>query len=127
MEKKSFTSLINYLSKIPGIDKSIQTGEYEENMWFVQFKIDTEHALAWHVIQEIGSVVNYLSIEERLPAVFYPISPAPYLNGGPNEYLQWIIETKNAAFKPEVLMQWLEGRLPQPVEDEDAWINDEEE
>lgn len=82
--------------------------------------------MAWNIIQELAYVVNYLSVNERLPTVFYPVSPAPYLNGGPADYLSWIIETKDREFTPEILMKWLEGRLPQPVNDEESWINDEE-
>lgn len=126
MEKKLFSSLTKYLSSIPGIDPTIQTSEIEEGMWFIQFTIDIHHKLAWNVIQELACVVNYLSEQERLPAVFYPVSPAPYLNGGPAEYLSWIIETKNPEFTPEILTKWLEGRLPQPPDDEDAWNNEEE-
>jgi hypothetical protein len=126
MDKKLFTPLIKYLSSIPGIDESIQSGEYDEGMWFIQFKININHKLAWNIIQELACVVNYLSVNERLPTVFYPVSPAPYLNGGPADYLSWIIEPKDRELTPEILMKWLEGRLPQPVNDEEAWINEEE-
>jgi len=66
-------------------------------------------------------VVNYLSSNERLPTNFYPVSPAPYLNGGPSEFLSWVIESKDKDFKPVTLMKWLEGRLPQPVDDLEQW------
>ncbi|MFT6960584.1 MAG: hypothetical protein ACJAWV_000284 [Flammeovirgaceae bacterium] len=77
--------------------------------------------LAWSVIQEFGHVVNYLSLDERLPTIFYPASPPPYLNGGPNNFLSWVIETKDKEFKPETLMEWLEGRLPRLVNDLEQW------
>ena len=95
-------------------------------MWWVKFTIDIHHQLAWHVVQEIGHVVNYLSLNERLPAIFYPVSAPPYLNGGPDEYLAWIIETKDSTFKPGTLQKWLEGRLPQPVSDVAAWPTEED-
>lgn len=126
MEENSFTPLIKYLLSVPSIDQSIGTGEYDAGMWYVKFSIDINNKLAWNVVQELACVVNYLSVNERLPTVFYPVSPAPYLNGGPADYLSWIIETKDREFTPEILMKWLEGRLPQPVNDEESWINEDE-
>lgn len=95
-------------------------------MWFVKFHIDIHHDLAWQVIQELGSVINNLSLTERLSAVFYPVSPPSYLNGGPDEYLSWVIETKDKDFIPDTLAKWLEGRLPNPVDDPDQWSSEEE-
>ena len=73
------------------------------------------------MVQELGCVVNYISIEERLPTVFYPVSPAPYMNGGPREFLSWVIESKDKDFTPSTLAEWLEGRLPDPVDDLKQW------
>lgn len=95
-------------------------------MWSVKFHIDIHHDLAWNVIQELSSVINQLSLTERLPAIFYPVSPPAYLNGGPEEYLSWVIETTDKDFNPDTLMRWLEGRLPNPVEDPDEWNPDNE-
>jgi hypothetical protein len=90
-----------------------------------EIQIDIDHDLAWYAIQELGCVVNYLSINERLPTVFYPVSPAPYMNGGPKDFLSWVIETKDKEFMPGTLMKWLEGRLPQPVDDLEQWTTDD--
>jgi hypothetical protein len=49
--------------------------------------------------------------DERLPTVFYPVSPSPYMNGGPQEFLSWVIEAKDKDFKLETLKEWLQGRL----------------
>lgn len=121
MDERAFTSLKNYLAKVPGIQAPIGAGSDDDGLWWVKFRIDIEHDLAWHVVQELGCVVNYLSVNERLPTVFYPVSPAPYLNGGPDEFLSWVIESKDKDFKPGTLMKWLEERLPQPVDDLEAW------
>ncbi len=126
MDERAFTSLKEYLEKIPAVDGPIATGADEQGLWWVKFQIDLDHDLAWHTVQEIGSVVNYLSVEERLPAMFYPVSPPPYLNGGPREFLAWVIESKDKDFKPGTLKKWLEERLPQPVEDEEQWDAEEE-
>lgn len=124
MDNRDFTTLEEYLLKIPGIKGSITKGINEDGLWWVKFQIDITHTLAWHVVQEIGHVVNYLSINERLPTTFYPVSPPPYMNGGPYQFLSWVVETTDKDFKPGTLMKWLEGRLPRPVDDEAQWSNE---
>lgn len=113
--------LIDFLERIPAIDKRISNGTSDNGIWWVKFQIDINHDLAWNVVQELGHIVNYVSLDDRLPTMFYPVSPPPYMNGGPTDFLSWIIETKDADFKPETMKKWLEGRLPNPVEDLDKW------
>ena len=72
-------------------------------------------------MQEMGHVLNYVSVEERLPTVFKPVSPPPYMNGGPDEFLSWVIECPNIEFTPDICAEWLEGRLPRPVEKLSEW------
>ncbi|WP_431733783.1 hypothetical protein [Chondrinema litorale] len=120
MDERAFASLTEFLGKVPAVQQPIATGS-EEGMWWVKFSINIEHPLAWNVVQEFGHIMNYLSIDERLPTVFYPVSPPPYMNGGPTDFLSWIIETTDKEFKPGTLKKWLEGRLPNPVENEDDW------
>jgi hypothetical protein len=126
MDQRAFSSLTDYLASIPSITGPISSGASDEGIWWVKFTLDIQHALAWQVVQEIGHVVNYLSLNERLPAIFYPVSPPPYLNGGPADFLAWVIETKDKEFKPGTLKKWLEGRLPQPVTDLTAWTEEDE-
>ena len=77
--------------------------------------------LAWSVVQELGYVLNDLSLDERLPTNFMPVSPPPYMNGGPDDFLSWVIESREIGFTPSLCASWLESRLPQPVEDVSAW------
>lgn len=125
MDERAFKSLTDYLVKIPSVMTPIATGSGDDGLWWVKFQIDIEHDLAWKAIQELSCVVNYLSIDERLPTLFYPVSPAPYMNGGPKDFLSWVIEAKDKGFKPGTLMKWLEGRLPQPVDDLEQWTTDD--
>lgn len=125
MNEKAFQSLVEYLGKIPAINSPIATGTNEEGLWWVKFKIDIDHPFAWHAVQELGNVINYLSINDRLPTIFYPVSPAPYLNGGPDEFLSWVIETTDKDFKPGTLKKWLESRLPDPLDDLSQWSFEE--
>jgi hypothetical protein len=69
----------------------------------------------------LGHVLSYVSIKDRLPTVFMPVSPPPYMNGGPADFLSWVIECRDAAFTPAMAAEWLEGRLPDPVDDVAVW------
>jgi hypothetical protein len=43
------------------------------------------------------------------------------MNGGPKEFLSWVIAATDPEFSPAQCAEWLEGRLPTPVEDLSAW------
>jgi hypothetical protein len=120
-----FTPLEVFLNRVPATVGPIGKGSNEDGTWWVKFAIDIDHNLAWHVVQEFGHVLNYLSLNERLPTVFMPVSPPPYLNGGPEEFLSWVIECKDSHFTPGKCAEWLEGRLPKPVDDLDQWQEDD--
>ena len=123
-----FGKLIDFLARIPAVEENdtpsrgFGSGE-SGGQWWVKFTIDIDHDLAWHAVQELGHVLNYLSLEERLAASFKPVSPPPYLNGGPEEFLSWVIEAQDE-LRPGTLADMLEGRLPKPVEDEAAWFGE---
>lgn len=116
-----FTPLREFLSQVPSITGTISFGFFTNGEWWAKFTIDTTHPLAWNVVQEFGYVLNYLSLDERLPTVFKPVSPPPYLNGGPQDFLSWVIECSKTDFTPAVCAEWLEGRLPRPVADLSQW------
>ncbi|WP_413701975.1 hypothetical protein ACLKMH_10875 [Psychromonas sp. KJ10-10] len=121
MDNRAFTKLIKFLERVPAIAGSIGYGSESDQSWWVKFTIDTTHQLAWQTVQEFGHVLNYLSLNERLPTSFYPVSPPPYMNGGPEEFLSWVLECKNMEFCPGTCAEWLSGRLPQPVDDIAEW------
>ena len=127
-----FAELEAYLRRVPGIDSSMRgckmgRGRFAENgNWWVKFSIGIDHPLAWNVVQELGNVLNYLSITEQLPTVFKPVSPPSYVNGGPREFLSWVIESTVADFSPKTCAEWLEGRLPRPVDDPSQWLSSPE-
>ena len=116
-----FDELETFLHRVPGIRDSIGQGRLDNGNWWIKFFIDIEHPLAWNVVQEFGNVLNYLSITDRLPTVFKPVSPPSYLNGGPRESLSWVIESSAADFTPKTCSEWLAARLPQPVDDLSQW------
>ncbi|MDZ4760485.1 MAG: hypothetical protein SGJ21_05380 [Alphaproteobacteria bacterium] len=125
-----FEKLLTYLARIPALDindtpsRGFGSGE-ASGRWWVKFSIDIDHELAWETVQELGHVLNYLSLEEQQASSFKPVSPPPYLNGGPEEFLSWMIEAPDA-LAPGSLADLLEERLPTPVEDESAWYGESE-
>jgi hypothetical protein len=128
--KKEFEQLLAFLERLPAIDlpagrKSIGFGSFENGNWWVKFSLKTNHSLAWRHVQELGHVLNYISVDERLPTVFMPVSPPPYLNGG-EEFLSWVIESTDPECSPADCAEWLEGRLPRPVEDENTWSTEDD-
>jgi hypothetical protein len=125
MNELTFQTLESYLAKVPAITQPFGTGIEDDGSWWIKFAIDIDDPLAWQVVQELGHVLNYLSLNERLPTSFIPVSPPPYMNGGPRGFLSWVIECSDQTFKPGTAAKWLEGRLPRPVEDRALWKNDD--
>jgi hypothetical protein len=121
VEDAEFLPLKSFLEKVPSISGRIGAGAGTGDMaWWVKFTIDVADPLAWRAVQELAYVLNYLSVNERLPTVFMPVSPPPYLNGGV-EFLSWVIECRDRDCTPAVVADWLFGRLPRPVDDREKW------
>ena len=94
---------------------------YPDAYWWVKLTIDIADPLAWRVVQELGFVLNDLSLQDKLPTVFKPVSPPPYLNGGPEECLAWVIESSWNHIDPGWIADTLEGYLPRPVDQPGSW------
>ena len=124
-----FTRLAAFLQRVPAIQpRFFGSGEMSDGIWYVKFAIDIKHELAWRVVQELGHVLNFLSTTQQLPTVFKPVSPPAYLNGGPEEFLSWVIESTDKTFTPDTVAEWLDGRLPNPVDDLEQWkLEDDDE
>jgi hypothetical protein len=120
-----FTPLVTFLGRVPAVAGPVGKGSDSNGEWWVKFGIDIDHELAWRVVQEFGHVLNYVSLDEQLPTVFKPVSPPPYMNGGPREFLSWVVECNDAEFTPARCAEWLEGRFPQPVDDLVTWKNED--
>lgn len=125
-DDRAFSSLEAFLLRVPAIRGPIARGHFPDGRWWTQFSIDISDPLAWNVVQEFGHVLNLLSLAERLPTTFKPVSPPPYLNGGPADFLSWSIESADSNFKPGTCAKWLEARLPKPVGDRAAWRDEGE-
>jgi hypothetical protein len=98
----TFERLLAFLEKLPAIDlpagrKSIGHGKLQNGNWWVKFTLNTNHDLAWRHVQELGFVL------------------------GGVEFLSWVIESKDPTFLPDQCAEWLEGRLPRPVDDPEQW------
>jgi hypothetical protein len=118
--KAAAEALATYLARVPAV-KVLGTSAEEEPSWWLKLTIDIDHPLSWHVVQELGHVLNYLSVSERLPTAFKPVSPPPYMNGGPKDFLSWVIEATDDGAQPDTITKWLEGRLPRPEDDLAKW------
>jgi hypothetical protein len=121
----SFDKRLAFLERLPAIDlpagrDSISQGAAADGTWWVKFFLKTDHPLAWRHVQELGHVLNLVSLNEPLPTIFKPVSPPPYLNGGV-EFLSWVIASTDPAFTPDHCEEWLEGRMPRPVDDPNEW------
>jgi hypothetical protein len=125
MEPFDFYQLIGFLYRVPAIQQGISHGQYDDGNWWVKFQIDVKNEFAWQVVQEFGHILNYVSLNERLPVVFYPVSAPPYMNGGPENFLYWIIESKETSFSPDKVKEWLESRLPDPVDSLEEWNSED--
>jgi hypothetical protein len=120
-----FTELETFLGSVPAVVSPIGKGSDQHGAWWVKFSLDIDHELAWRVVQEFGHVLNYVSLDERLPTAFKPISPPPYMNGGPREFLSWVIECDDSDFSPAKCAEWLEARFPSPVDDVATWKDED--
>ena len=69
-------------------------------------------------------MLNDASVSEKLPTVFKPVSPPSYLNGGPREFLAWVIESSYNYIDPAWIAEELQGRMPKPVDDLSRWPDD---
>lgn len=112
--------LVDYLNRVPGVSV-LSSDVTPDAYWWVKLNIDIGHPLAWRVVQELGFVLNDLSIDEKLPTIFKPVSPPPYLNGGPQDHLSWVIESSWNYIDPGWIASTLEGYLPRPVDTPDSW------
>jgi hypothetical protein len=118
--QKSLLKLVSLIGSLPAVKQGIGRSEPEDYCWWIKFSLDRKHPLVWHVIQRLGHVLNYITLEERLDVVFRPVSPPPYLNGGP-EYLSWVIEATKRYVNPETVRKVLRAQLPATLSSEKQW------
>jgi hypothetical protein len=122
-----FRALLDFLACVPSIVATDAHGFGSgagRTHWWVKFSLNLNDPLAWNVVQELAHVLNYLSVDEKLPTSFYPVSPPPYLNGGPKQYLSWVIECPLGAMHPSTVADLLKSRLPDPVDDLTQWAEE---
>jgi hypothetical protein len=109
--------VIDFFKKIPALDSPVLISE-EEKYWSIDFTIDLDHEIVWNVIQYFGYICNCGGKQGLL---FLPMSPPPYLNGGPYTHMSWSILCKNLDFSLADFLQILEEYLPVPLDDFEQW------
>ncbi|MFT0211004.1 hypothetical protein VQ643_00105 [Pseudomonas sp. F1_0610] len=118
--KAGLPILVDFVSKLPGV--SIIASEVTRDAyWWIKFDIDSSHPLVWRVIQELSFVFNSIALSDPLPTVFKPSSPPPYLNGGPEEFLSWVVESTYNYIDPTWIKEAIENVLPNPIDDITQW------
>ena len=118
--KKGLPKLVDYLNRIPSV--SVMSCKVTKDaFWWIKLEIDICNDYSWHAVQELGFVLNHISIAEPMPTIFKPVSPPPYMNGGPEEFLSWIIESTFNYIDPNWVKETLESRLPNPVDNLEEW------
>lgn len=70
MDDRFFTKQIEFLEKVPAIRGSIGKGTEDDGRWWVKLDIDITHDFAWNTVQELGHILNYISLNERFPTPF---------------------------------------------------------
>lgn len=123
-KKPQTEKLTEFLRHLPAVREPIDSSHGRDGRWQVRFYLNLDHPLAWNVVQELAFVLNWLSVSEQLPARFYPVSPPSYLNGGPRQFLAWIIESESPEFTADQAAEYLAGYLPQPPDDLSQWKTD---
>lgn len=121
-----FAKLYKALTSLPAID-FILGSEIDQSAWWVKFRINIDHPQAWEAVQRLGHILNYLPPPERLPTIFRPVSAPPYLNGGPRQFLYWVIECFQVHCQPDDAAKWIESVIHEPIAGPDAVGEDEEE
>jgi hypothetical protein len=76
VDDAEFAPLTSFLEKVPSISGPVSIGAGSRGIaWWAKFTVDVSDPLAWRAIQELAHVLNYLSLNDRLPTVFMPVSP----------------------------------------------------
>lgn len=118
--QRGVLKLVSLIGSLPSVEQGIGRSYPEDYFWWIKFSMDRTHPLVWHVIQRLGHVLNYISLEQRLDVVFKPVSPPPGLNGGP-EHLSWVIEATKRYVNPATVCKVLRPHLPANLSSEKQW------
>ena len=112
-EPHDFQRLLDYLKRLPAIDPAIGsgTGTGEGGLWWVKLIINIDRPMAWRIVQELGHVLNYVSLNERLPAISCRIAaPIPERRRAQFPVLGHRVIRPHLT--PSDCAEWLEGRSP---------------
>src|SRR5206468_3966562 len=77
VKRVDFGPLLAFLGRMPAIrpiEPDVGPASNDEGAWLVKFQIDISHSAAWTTIMDLGYVANWISVTERLPTMFKPVS-----------------------------------------------------
>jgi hypothetical protein len=107
--------LVDFLRQVPSL-RNFRRSAVDFRSWWVSFEIDLSLPLAWKVIRALALNLNNHSANMWLATVFKPIP-----DKRPDQPTCWRIESTDPLLDPAEVVQWLEMKLPTPLNDVDAW------
>jgi hypothetical protein len=111
--------LVALLARIPCLG-NFDSGEDLARHWWVSFDLDISSPIAWRVVAKLGLLLNTPCSSKRMSVGF---KPRPQEDT--TETMRWEIATTAAGLDPNDVARWLRENLPQPLEEQGAWEEDE--
>src|SRR5262245_57726061 len=120
--------LVALLDRIPCLD-NFDSGEDVARGWWVSFDLDISSPIAWRVVARLGLLLNTPCSSKRMAIAFKPV-PQEDITGISGSaavppVFRWEITATGAGLDPNDVARWLRENLPAPLEDEEAWTEEE--
>ena len=119
LSRYSRQRLVALLARIPCLD-NFDCGEDLARHWWVSFDLDISSPIAWRVVARLGLLLNTPCSSKRMSVGFKPLPQEDT-----TETMRWEIASTAAGLDPNDVARWLRENLPQPLEDEEAWSEEE--
>src|SRR5829696_5713974 len=114
--------LVNFLRRVPTVTGlnggDAPGGFYNDARWWVVFEIAIADPLGWRVVRRLAEVFNDASSAKTPPTVFMPVVPE---ESGGIPSIWWAVESTRAGVPIADIIEQLEKRLPQPIENQLLW------
>ena len=119
LPRSSRQRLVALLARIPCLD-NFDSGEGLAQHWWVSFDLDISSPIAWRVVAKLALLLNTPCSSKRMSVGF---KPRPQEDT--TETMRWEIASAAPGLDPNDVARWLRENLPQPLEEESAWMEEE--
>ena len=119
VSRQGLQRLITLLDQLPCLD-NFDSGEAESQCWWISFELDTGSPIAWRVVRELGLLLNTRCSSKLFCIVFKPLP-----HEGDCANVRWEICSTAPGLDPAEVARWLRENLPQPMNEESAWVEEE--